>query len=151
MSDELRYRDRIVRIARRPACNRVFGVLGSGNWAHRFDLTRHSHDESALLEEQLGVNLPEDYKQLLVETGSGAGPYYGLFDRHANEKDLGWTQNHSIDLARTQPYRGPLSIDRNGCGGRSVVVEKMVCVIGLEPTFARTLNNMQGRRRCEAA
>lgn len=79
MSGELNYRDRISEIAKRPACEQVFGVCGSGNWGHRFELTRHSLDEIVLLEEQLGVHLPEDYRQLLVETGSGAGPYYGLF------------------------------------------------------------------------
>jgi hypothetical protein len=79
MSDQLRYRDRIAEIAKRPACDQVFGVLGSEVWGHRFELARHSLDEMGLLEEQLEVYLPEDYKQVLVETGSGAGPYYGLF------------------------------------------------------------------------
>src|SRR5690242_16351540 len=79
MSDERTYRSRIGQLARNPACEHVFGVFGSGNWGHRFKLTRHSLDEIDLLEEQLGVNLPGDYKQLLLETGSGAGPYYGLF------------------------------------------------------------------------
>src|SRR5262249_45956024 len=34
--------------------------------------------EIAEFEEQLGVRLPDDYVELLVETGSGAGPYCGL-------------------------------------------------------------------------
>jgi hypothetical protein len=79
MSNGLMYRDRIAEIAKRPASDQVFGVFGAGNWGHRFELTRHSLDEIALLEKQLGVHLPEDYRQVLVETGSGAGPYYGLF------------------------------------------------------------------------
>jgi hypothetical protein len=79
MRYEPRYQVRIAEIAKRPACGQVFGVFGAGNWGHRFELTRHSLDEIVLLEEQLGVHLPEDYKQILLETGSGAGPYYGLF------------------------------------------------------------------------
>jgi hypothetical protein len=79
MSNGLMYRNRIAEITERPACDQVFGVSGAANWGHRFELTRHSLEEIALLEEQLGVHLPEDYKQLLVGTGSGAGPYYGLF------------------------------------------------------------------------
>src|SRR5262249_16338831 len=79
MSKRLTYRDRIAGIAEQGASDYMFGVLGAAKWTHHFELTRHSLDEIALLEEQLGVHLPEDYKQLLVETGSGAGPYYGLF------------------------------------------------------------------------
>lgn len=55
-------------------------MFGAGRTeGHRFDLTLHSPDQIALLEEQLGIRLPDDYTQLLMETGSGAGPYYGLW------------------------------------------------------------------------
>jgi hypothetical protein len=70
------YRSRIAAIATRASSDQVFGA---GLKGHRFELTRHSNDEITLLEEQLGIQLPEEYAQVLTETGSGAGPYYGLF------------------------------------------------------------------------
>jgi hypothetical protein len=69
-------RTRLAEIAKRPGCDQVFGA---GDKGHRFELTLHSPDEIALLEEQLGVRLPQDYAKVLMATGSGAGPYYGLF------------------------------------------------------------------------
>jgi hypothetical protein len=76
MSVERTYRARIAAIAKRPGCDQVFGA---GDRGHKFELTPHSSDEIALFEEQLGVRLPEEYIRLLMETGSGAGPFYGLF------------------------------------------------------------------------
>ena len=70
------YRSRIAAIAQRLGSDPVFGP---GQKVPRFELRRHSADEIALFEEQLGVRLPEEYIRVLVETGSGAGPYYGLF------------------------------------------------------------------------
>jgi hypothetical protein len=70
------YRSRIAAIAQRLGSDPVFGP---GLKVPRFELVRHSADEIALFEEQLGVRLPEEYIRVLVETGSGAGPYYGLF------------------------------------------------------------------------
>jgi hypothetical protein len=73
---ERSYKSRIDAIAKRVGSEQVFGA---GQKGHHFELTVHSPDEISLLEEQLGVRLPEEYAQLLIETGSGAGPYYGLF------------------------------------------------------------------------
>lgn len=76
MNADRTYRARIVAIAKRPGCDQVFGA---GDKGHRFELASHSLDEIALFEEQLGVRLPDEYVRLLTQTGSGAGPYYGLF------------------------------------------------------------------------
>ena len=76
MGNELDYRARIADIAGRTGWYRVFGA---GYQGHDFGLTLHSRDEIALFEEQLGVRLPNEYAALLMETGSGAGPYYGLW------------------------------------------------------------------------
>jgi hypothetical protein len=73
---KLSYQARIAAIARYPNSDLVFRA---GQTGHCFELTRHSPDEITLFEEQLGVRLPEEYVQLLLETGSGAGPYCGLF------------------------------------------------------------------------
>jgi len=76
MGNERDYRARIADIAGRTGWYRVFGA---GYKGHDFGLTLHSRDEIALFEEQLGVRLPNEYAALLMETGSGAGPYYGLW------------------------------------------------------------------------
>jgi SMI1 / KNR4 family (SUKH-1) len=70
---KLSYQSRIAGFATRAGSDKVFGA------GHRFELTRHSPAQILLFEEQLGVRLPEEYVQVLTETGSGAGPYYGLF------------------------------------------------------------------------
>lgn len=97
MSDEHRYGSRIEKIARRCACDQVFGAVGAGNWGHRFNLIRHSLDEIAIFEDQLAVHLPEEYTRLLVDTGSGAGPYYGLF---SPEKVLAEIESMNTTLTR---------------------------------------------------
>ena len=79
MRDERTNRDRIAAIAKRADSDQVFGVFGAGEWGHRFEVALHSPEQMVLFEEQLGVRLPEEYVHLLTETGSGAGPYYGLF------------------------------------------------------------------------
>jgi hypothetical protein len=70
------YRARISAIAKRPDSYHVFGA---GYKGHGYQLVSHSPHQIALFEEQLGVHLPDDYTQLLMQTGSGAGPYYGLW------------------------------------------------------------------------
>jgi hypothetical protein len=56
-------------------------VFGAGLKGHRFELTRHSNDEITLLEEQLGIRLPEEYAQVLTETGSGVlWPDFNSYD-----------------------------------------------------------------------
>jgi hypothetical protein len=74
---ERSYRSRLAVVAERAGSDLVFGA--GPKHGHRFEITQHSPAEITLLEEQLGVRLPEQYAQLLIETGSGAGPYYGLF------------------------------------------------------------------------
>ena len=76
MGYERSYRTRIAEIAGRTGWYRVFGA---GYKGHSFELTLHSHDEIDLFEEQLAVLLPKEYAALLMETGSAAGPYYGLW------------------------------------------------------------------------
>lgn len=53
-------------------------MFGATPKAHSFQLTKHSREEIALFEEQLGVGLPDEYVHVLTETGSGTGPDYGL-------------------------------------------------------------------------
>lgn len=53
-----------------------FQVFGAGK--HRYKSTPVSVSELRELESGLGVTLPCDYRQWLVEVGVGAGPYYGL-------------------------------------------------------------------------
>jgi hypothetical protein len=97
MKEASYHRTRLAAISRRLGSNRVFGA---GYKGHHFELTLHSPDEITVFEEQLGVRLPEEYVRLLTETGSGAGPYYGLL---APRKILG--RNREIEPG-TQP-QGP--------------------------------------------
>lgn len=68
-------RDRVAELADRPE-DSVFGANG-----HHFLLEPPlSQDELAELEEQIGVQLPEEYRSFLLEVSrGGAGPAYGLF------------------------------------------------------------------------
>ncbi|MFY1691043.1 SMI1/KNR4 family protein [Plantactinospora sp. WMMB782] len=68
-------RDQVTALAGTPD-GRVFGADG-----HGFRLEPPlDPSELAQLEEQLGVQLPGDYRRFLLEVGrGGAGPFYGLF------------------------------------------------------------------------
>jgi hypothetical protein len=76
MTDWITIPQRLARLAKDPEIG-VFGA--SGNSGHFFLSKRHTSGEVERLEQKLGVRLPEDYRQFLLEVGSGAGPYYGLF------------------------------------------------------------------------
>jgi hypothetical protein len=54
-------------------------LLVFGASAHQYKSYPVSKSELEHLEGELGVRLPEDYRQFLQEIGYGAGPYYGLF------------------------------------------------------------------------
>jgi hypothetical protein len=71
------YRSIVESLRERGGSDRLFGA--GATFGHRFDLYRPSRDEIAQLEEELGVELPPDFARFLLECGSGAGPYYGIF------------------------------------------------------------------------
>jgi hypothetical protein len=50
-----------------------------GAQTHQYNSYPLSNDEIVSFEGELGVRLPEDYRQVLLEIGYGAGPYYGLY------------------------------------------------------------------------
>jgi hypothetical protein len=50
----------------------------SGAKEHQYKSYPLSNDEIESLESKLGIRLPEDYRQFLLEIGYGAGPSYGL-------------------------------------------------------------------------
>lgn len=69
-------RRQVLELAQAPAAEKVFGHLGHG-YALADPL---SHQELADLEQQIGVRLPEDYRDFLVQVAAGgAGPAYGVF------------------------------------------------------------------------
>jgi hypothetical protein len=74
---ELVHRSRVAAIAKHLHSNSVFGADGKSG--HRFIVTPHSEEEIEHTENQLGVQLPQEYAKFLTRVGSGAGPYYGLF------------------------------------------------------------------------
>lgn len=63
-------------LAQVPAAQRLFGAF-----SHRFRLLDPLEPEELMeLEEQLGVRLPEEYREFLLQVGAGgAGPAYGVF------------------------------------------------------------------------
>jgi hypothetical protein len=65
---------RVGALRQRPGFSKVFGAE-----KHRFQLRRHTEEEVALLELHLGVGMPDSFRQFLMEMGSGAGPYYGIW------------------------------------------------------------------------
>ena len=65
---------KVAALKQRPRSSEIFGAE-----KHRFRLRPHSSEELALLELRVGVKLPDCYRQLLTEVGSGAGPYYGVY------------------------------------------------------------------------
>jgi hypothetical protein len=102
---ESSYQRRMDEIAKRPASQEVFGAHGKSG--HHFVLTRHSKSEVAHLEDQLGVCLPEEYAQFLIEVGSGAGPSYGLF---SPAKMLDEIRNLNSDLEKGTHVPSPNAV-----------------------------------------
>jgi hypothetical protein len=58
----------------RKGASEIFGAE-----KHRFRLRPHRSQEIAHLERQLAVKLPDSFGRFLIEVGSGAGPYYGIY------------------------------------------------------------------------
>jgi hypothetical protein len=59
-------------------CDKEF--LVSGSTAHKYKSYPESNFKLEHLEGKLGVHLPKDFREFLLEVGSGAGPYSGLID-----------------------------------------------------------------------
>jgi hypothetical protein len=80
-------RERLARLAIHPDAGKVFGSRGHG-WHLEPPL---SAAELGELEDQLRVELPEEYRSFLLEAGrGGAGPAYGLFPVHRKDGRWGW-------------------------------------------------------------
>ena len=50
-----------------------------GSQTHQYESYPVSNSELENLEGELGVRLPKEFRNFLLEFGYGAGPYYGLF------------------------------------------------------------------------
>ncbi len=75
---------------------------------HKYKSHPLSNAELERLEGELGVNLPADYRQFLLEIGYGAGPYCGLFSpteilSELNTKHFDW-QARLPDPSRPFPF-----------------------------------------------
>src|SRR5579885_2447596 len=64
----------LAELSRRDADRRVFGAR-----KHQYRSTPVEVDAVRRLEAELGVPLPAEYREFLLEVGSGAGPYYGVW------------------------------------------------------------------------
>lgn len=71
---------------------------------HKFRLRPHRSEELALLEVHLGVELPETYRQFMIEVGSGAGPHYGIFSADELLKNFSRLKTY---LDEEQPRSNP--------------------------------------------
>ncbi|MFJ4839373.1 SMI1/KNR4 family protein [Streptomyces sp. NPDC088746] len=102
-------RQRVAELGTQPASGKVFGSLG-----HRWTLEDPlADDELAELEAQMGVRLPDDYRNFLTSVGAGgAGPAYGLFPVRRIQGRWRW-EGDGADLAdltmlaRPFPAHGP--------------------------------------------
>ncbi|MCP2336923.1 SMI1/KNR4 family protein [Actinomadura rupiterrae] len=113
MSDWGGVRERVEALAAHPRGHEVFGARG-----HRFVLMEPlTEPELADLEAQLGVRLPEDYRDFLLQVGAGgAGPCYGVFPVQKKDGLWAWAGDGAdlADLARTAepfPVEGPAQAD----------------------------------------
>jgi hypothetical protein len=70
-------RTQLIAIREQRGSEKTFGA--SGKFGHHFELTPQSANAIRQFEKELGVELPSEYSQFLMECGCGAGPYYGLF------------------------------------------------------------------------
>ncbi|GHG32899.1 SMI1/KNR4 family protein [Streptomyces zaomyceticus] len=102
-------RRRLAELGTRPSSDQVFGSHGH-RWALEDPL---SDDGLAELEAQLGVRLPEDYRNFLTRVGAGgAGPAYGVFPVRRVQGRWRW-EGDGADLAdptmlaRPFPEHGP--------------------------------------------
>ncbi|MFI6122504.1 SMI1/KNR4 family protein [Streptomyces sp. NPDC051064] len=102
-------RQRVAALGTQPASAKTFGSLG-----HRWTLEDPlADDELAELEAQMGVRLPDDYRNFLTSVGAGgAGPAYGLFPVRRVQGRWRW-EGDGADLAdltmlaRPFPDHGP--------------------------------------------
>ncbi|MFK0047477.1 SMI1/KNR4 family protein [Streptomyces sp. NPDC090741] len=102
-------RQRVAALVTQPSSGKVFGSLGHG-WALEDPLT---DDALAELEAQVGVGLPDDYRNFLTcVAAGGAGPAYGLFPVRCVQGRWRWEGDGAeladlSMLARPFPERGP--------------------------------------------
>ncbi|QDY79361.1 SMI1/KNR4 family protein [Streptomyces qinzhouensis] len=102
-------RQRVAALGTRPSSGEMFGSLGHG-WALEDPLT---DDDLAELEAQIGVRLPDDYRNFLTRVSAGgAGPAHGLFPVRRIQGRRHWEGDgaDSADpagLARPFPDHGP--------------------------------------------
>lgn len=67
-------REQLAELRRRDPGHKVFGAS-----KHQYRSTPVPPAEVARLEATLGVPLPPEYRQFLLDVGHGAGPYYGVW------------------------------------------------------------------------
>ncbi|MEU9127457.1 SMI1/KNR4 family protein [Kitasatospora sp. NPDC048540] len=84
-------RERVTALRESPFTEKVFGARQQG-FGHDFVLQPPlSEADLAEAEEELGVALPTDYRNFLVEVGAGgAGPFYGLFPLRCDGQGWHW-------------------------------------------------------------
>ncbi|GAA1233056.1 hypothetical protein GCM10009665_24200 [Kitasatospora nipponensis] len=102
-------RERVHSLGSSAAGASVFGFLG-----HRFSLDEPlTSAEMAGLERQIGVTLPEEYRDFLLQVGAGgAGPAYGVFPVRRLQGRWRWEGDGAelADLSRLAdpfPRQGP--------------------------------------------
>jgi SMI1 / KNR4 family (SUKH-1) len=74
MGAEISLAERYRELAKR---DRRFEIFGADK--HRYKSTKVSEGEIKEFELVIGCELPDDYRQFLLDVGAGVGPYYGLW------------------------------------------------------------------------
>jgi len=83
MDSEISLADRYRKVAKRDPEFRVFGAE-----KHHYKPMKVSDNEIKEFELVIGCELPEDYRQFLLDVGTGVGPYYGLWSFDNIRKEL---------------------------------------------------------------
>jgi hypothetical protein len=129
----------LAELSRMDRSRRIFGAGMHGYRTHRA-----SESELRMLESRLGITLPAEYRALLSEIGSGAGPYYGLWSPAKVWEEFGyWQEDRVADgdppispagpwplgtvpseecAAALFPCDGSITIAHQGCTSWSVLV-----------------------------
>jgi hypothetical protein len=102
-------RNQLAELRRRDQNCKVFGAS-----THLYRSTPVSAAEVARLESALGVALPPEYRQFLLDIGYGAGPYYGVWGPNGSLAEIqGLAQDYEREEGKLVQPSAPFALTPN--------------------------------------